>query len=370
MKYSDLGCPYFGSCGSCVYENYEISLKQKTKNLKEEFADFYDKEFEIFQSQKKHFRNRAEFKIYIEENVANFAMSGKESKFVKIKNCQIVDNKIYALMDDLINQINLDEALKNRLFGVEFITTKDEILTILLYHKNIDEISQNLAKLKEKLNINLIARSRKKRLVFGNEILKEKLLINGENFYYRFSEGSFIQPNTKINEKMIEFALSCIKDSKKCDYLEMYCGYGNFTMPLTKSFQKSLATEISKQSIKNAKVNCTLNDIQNCEFVRISSEELMDGFYQKREFKRLKDINLKDYNFSHILVDPPRVGLDEKVINFIKNFDNIIYISCNYATLKRDLQTLCKTHKIARFGLFDQFAYTNHLECGILLKIK
>lgn len=368
MKDFDLQCPYFGSCGSCVYEDYENSINKKRNFIKNEFSDLFKEDFEIFKSEKSNFRSRAEFRIYHDKDGTNFAMSGINEKFLKIKKCKIVDKKINILMDEILREINNNDKISNMLFGIEFITTKNEILTTLIYHKNVDEISENLQKLKEKLNINLIARSRKKKLVFGDEILKEELNINKKNFFYRFSEGAFIQPNRQINEKMIEFVIKNIENSEKNDFLEMYCGHGNFTIPISQNFNKILATEISKQSIANAKINCVLNNINNCEFVRISSEDLMDAFAQKREFKRLKNINLQDYNFSHILVDPPRAGLDEKVTNFIKNFNNIIYISCNPVTLKRDLQEICKTHEIIKFALFDQFAYTNHLECGVLLK--
>ncbi|ELZ6313460.1 tRNA (uridine(54)-C5)-methyltransferase TrmA, partial [Campylobacter coli] len=73
-------------------------------------------------------------------------------------------------------------------------------------------------------------------------------------------------------------------------------------------------------------------------------------------------------NFSHILVDPPRAGLDKSVIDLIKNYENIIYISCNPISLKENLKELALTHKVEKFALFDQFVNTPHLECGVLLK--
>ena len=91
-----------------------------------------------------------------------------------------------------------------------------------------------------------------------------------------------------------------------------------------------------------------------------------------RKFYRLKelDIDLKTYDFSHLFLDPPRAGLDERVREFAGRFKHIIYISCNPQSLKRDLDELAKTHEIQRFALFDQFASTPHLECGVILKKK
>ena len=96
----------------------------------------------------------------------------------------------------------------------------------------------------------------------------------------------------------------------------------------------------------------------------------MSDFSGVRVFNRLNDISLNDFNFSHVLIDPPRAGLSESVINFIRNFKNIIYISCNPETLKENLNELTKSHKVIKFALFDQFANTHHIECGVLLEAK
>ena len=79
-------------------------------------------------------------------------------------------------------------------------------------------------------------------------------------------------------------------------------------------------------------------------------------------FRELND------DFDTIFMDPPRSGLDDTTRALAKNFTNIIYISCNPQTLHRDLEELLKTHKIVRFALFDQFAYSEHIECGVILE--
>jgi tRNA (uracil-5-)-methyltransferase len=92
-----------------------------------------------------------------------------------------------------------------------------------------------------------------------------------------------------------------------------------------------------------------------------------------REFRRLQqeDVKLENYNFSTIFVDPPRAGLDDTTRKLAGEFEQIIYISCNPETLKRDLEELTKTHEIKRFAFFDQFAFSHHIESGVILsKIK
>jgi len=152
------------------------------------------------------------------------------------------------------------------------------------------------------------------------------------------------------------------------DLLELYCGHGNFTIPLAAKFNRVLASEISKSSIANARVNCELNGVCNAQFVRLSADELMSAFARRREFERLKGIDIFGYDFSHVLIDPPRAGLEPSVIDFIKNFQNLIYISCNPQTLFENLRSLCATHEVCRFAIFDQFAHTSHIECGVLLR--
>ncbi|MFW0743852.1 tRNA (uridine(54)-C5)-methyltransferase TrmA, partial [Aliarcobacter butzleri] len=119
---------------------------------------------------------------------------------------------------------------------------------------------------------------------------------------------------------------------------------------------------------KSALRNCSLNKIESISFIRMSAEDFVQALNKVRAFNRLKDINLDDYEFDTIFMDPPRSGLDDTTRNLAKDFENIIYISCNPETLHRDLEELTKTHKIEKFALFDQFAFTNHIESGVILR--
>jgi len=240
----------------------------------------------------------------------------------------------------------------------------------LIYHKRLDEDWLNVAKQAEKsFGINIIGRSRGVKLVVSQDFIIQKLNILDKIYTYKIYENSFLQPNTKVNEKMI----SWVKQNSvgfRGDFLELYCGHGNFTLPLSENFDKVLATEVSKSSIKSANENVKLNDITNISFARLSSEELTKALNKERVFKRLKDIDLDKYNFKTVFVDPPRAGVDKKTLELLQRFEHIIYISCNPLTLKRDLELLSKTHEIKKFAIFDQFAYTNHLECGVILEKK
>jgi tRNA (uracil-5-)-methyltransferase len=100
----------------------------------------------------------------------------------------------------------------------------------------------------------------------------------------------------------------------------------------------------------------------------MSSAEISTALSGGRAFQRLRHLDLADYRFSTLLVDPPRGGLDPITLALAERFDNILYISCNPHTLRDNLAVLGGSHRCAALALFDQFPYTSHLECGVLLR--
>jgi len=374
-----MNCEYFGKCGSCTIHDigYEGQLDLKIQREKERFSSFTDIkniDFDIVKSEEQNFRNRAEFKIWknFDENnnpTLSYAMTSVDKNVLEISSCQIVSQDIADLMPKLLEELQKDKTLSFKLFAIEFLNSSTgDMLVTLIYHRKLEEDWNTLAQeLSNKFNIKIIGRSRKQKVILENDYIDEKLPINNTNYNFRYIEGGFTQPNTKVNIGMIEWVLNNIKDSSK-DLCELYCGGGNFTIPLSSKFRKVLATEISKTSIKSAKTNCELNNNTKIEFIRMSAEEFVEALEEKRVFSRLKDVNLKAYDFDSIFVDPPRAGLDDTTRTLVKDFKQIIYVSCNPETLHRDLEELTKTHEILNFALFDQFAYTHHIESGVILK--
>jgi len=101
--------------------------------------------------------------------------------------------------------------------------------------------------------------------------------------------------------------------------------------------------------------------------VRASSAEIADVLAGREVLKRMKDIDLENYSFSTLFVDPPRSGLDATTLEFAAGFEHILYISCNPQTLQENVAALQATHAVSAAAVFDQFPYTHHLECGLLL---
>ena len=362
-------CEAFGICGSCTLfdKNYEEQLSYKVETIKEEFdLDSLD----IVTSKESHFRARAEFRVYHDDDGISYAMNTLERKgLVKIKDCSIVSETIATLMPKLLEEVLPIPMLKQRLFSVEFLSSqKDELLVTLIYHKKLDDSwEKDAKKLAQTLKVDIIGRSRGQKVVVTKEYIDESLTILGKQYHYRLYDTGFTQPNIGVNEKMIGWVKDKIGNNE-FDLLELYCGSGNFTIPLSFHFRFVLATEISKRSIQTARENCIVNGVENIEFVRLSSEELVQALNKEREFRRLKDINLDKFSFDTIFIDPPRAGLDTDTLNFINNFRHVIYISCNPQSLKRDLEILKTNFEVSEFAVFDQFCFTHHIECGVILK--
>jgi tRNA (uracil-5-)-methyltransferase len=368
-----LKCEHFGTCGSCsIYElSYEEELGNKKERVLGLLAPFAVKDLEVFSASDSHYRARSEFKIWHDGEVASYAMSRLTEKGAfNINKCPKVINPIEKRMKPLLEKINSSEVLKHRLFAVEFLaTTTDESLITMIYHRKLEENWSVEAKaLETLLSAKIMGRSRKQKVILSEEFVTEKLYIDNQDYFYRHYESGFTQPNPAVNIHMIEWAIKQAKKIEGGDFLESYCGLGNFTIPLAKYFNKVLATEISKRSIYAAKENCELNGVSNIEFIRLASEEMTQALNKERAFTRLKEVDLDSYNFSTVLVDPPRAGLDEDTIKLISNIENIIYISCNPETLARDLVVLTQTHSIDESAIYDQFPNTHHIESGVFLR--
>jgi tRNA (uracil-5-)-methyltransferase len=365
-----LNCKYFGECGACrVYENgYEPQLDDKVALNKERFSSYYDGNISVFKSPESHYRSRSEFKIWHTGQEINYAMNHVDKKgVVLIDECPQVNEHISVLMPKLLKAIK-EKDIGFKLFGADFLSSSDgKIVVSLLYHRRLDERWTPLAKeIADDLGIYIIGRSRKQKVVIGQDYIEESLTIDNERYTFNHIENSFTQPNPRVNEQMISWAMKNFSGLDG-DLLELYCGAGNFTIPFSKKFEKVLATEISKSSINAAKANMLLNGVENIEFVRMSVEDFVEALDGVREFNRMKDIDINSYNIKSIFVDPPRSGMDEASCRFASRHEHILYISCNPETLVRDLEILTQTHNVIDMALFDQFPYTHHVEMGVKL---
>lgn len=357
-------------------EDYQTQLERKIRQFSDLLAPFQNPAPEIFTSVPTGYRMRAEFRIWHDQGKLFYAMSPAGKKMspksvIRITSFPPVCSAIALLMPRLLETLQSEAELSRRLYQVEFLATlKGEMLVTLIYHRRLEENWQTAArKLAEELNIALIGRSRKQKIIFTRDYVRECLIVQGKSFHYRQYDQSFTQPNARICCQMLTWACEQIGDPTR-DLLELYCGNGNFTLPLSRRFRKVLATEISRIGIRALRENLAENGLENVAVARLSAREFSDAYNGVREFNRLEkdEIFLPDYDFASVFVDPPRTGIDPDTLKLLQGFSEILYISCNAHSLADNLSTLTQTHRITATALFDQFPFTTHIESGVLLQ--
>ena len=182
---------------------------------------------------------------------------------------------------------------------------------------------------------------------------------------YRISPQSFYQVNPIQTEKLYSTALEYAGLTGKENVWDLYCGIGTISLFLAQKAKQVYGVEIVPQAIEDAKNNAKLNGITNAEFFVGKAEEVLPEFYEK-----LSDGDAMLHP-DVIVVDPPRKGCDEACLNTMLKMqpERIVYVSCDSATLARDLRILCDGgYELKKVRAFDQFAHTMHVETVCLLE--
>tara|TARA_Y100000817_G_scaffold200029_1_gene156546 strand:+ start:1242 stop:2252 length:1011 start_codon:yes stop_codon:yes gene_type:complete len=332
----------------------------KFDRFQDDIKNNYDEKVVINLSPSTSFRSRCEFS-YGKNHYVMHDVNGK----IYIKTFKDASLDIQNLMPVLLKRINENNEVNHKLFQVNFRSNQhNKIMVTMIYHKIIDKSLINLVnQISDDLKVNIIIRSKNYKYETRGLYLDDTLIYKNLKIYQ--TDNTFTQSNKYLVDKMIFKVIDFIENPD--DLLELYCGIGTFTIPLSFIFNKVLATENNRNSIKCLNKSLKENNISNIHNARLSSDEVSELFKGKF-FNRMNSKSISDFNFSHILLDPPRSGLTEDVINLASNFKNIIYISCSAETYIRDIN-LIRSHKITNIELFDQFPNKNHLEIVSVLKM-
>lgn len=352
--------------------HYAAQLADKTARFKARFAaaGLALPALEVFASPPLHYRLRAEFRIWHHGGRLDYAMfdPAQPKSPVFIDDFPAAAEAICVRMPRLRARLHAEPVLARRLFRVDFHSTLcGDTLLSLIYHRALDDAWEAAAAaLAAELDVQLLGRSRGQKRVIGRDWVLEEFEVDGRLLRYQQIEGSFSQPNGEVNRCMLAWARARAAGLGG-DLLELYCGNGNFTIALAPLFGRVLATEVSKASVRAAHFNLDANDVDNVVLVRMASDEISDALGGGRVYRRMQGIEIGDYRFSTLFVDPPRSGLDAPTRALAAGFEHLLYVSCNPDSLLADLAVLQKTHRIVAAAVFDQFPYTAHLECGVAL---
>lgn len=390
---------------------YEEQLQKKIKESLEKLpsdivAQIHDTNMTIIRSPIKYFRQRIRLGVKEYKGKLCYVMWEGGSPSVIVESFPIAAENIYRCSADVLQYVDGVPELSVKLRAVHYLSSlTGELIISLIYERPLIEDSWRAAaqllrdRVKSRLDIsivNIIGRAAGVCVTIGTNRLTEKLhLSDGRSLSYIQIEDGFSNPNAHVNEKALDWICGVVRlaassRSNGMDLLELYCGNGNHTVAIAAFARRIVAVELNKSLCNAADENLAANQITNVLVVPCDSAKFAQRILRaKRYVHRVKRPPQGDaeavvgtgirpegddeevvYDFSTVLVDPPRQGLDPDTRRMIAAYDTIVYISCSPDSLARDLRELQQTHDLERYAVFDQFSYTPHLESGVMLTKK
>lgn len=373
-------CKTYKRCGGCQLRHikYEETLKIKQEKVQNLVDKMINSRLEnkivvnntIGMENPLYYRNKAIFPISANGEVGIYAERSHD--VIPIAECKIQTTKAQEIAKYILKNWNssiYDEKtgkglLRNIMIREGFET--GEIMLVLVQNgeKNtlsVKDITSKFPEIKTiVINVNTkntnVVLSNENIIIYGNGYILDKL----GDYTFKISPNSFYQVNPVQTEKLYNLAINEAKLNKNDILCDLYCGIGTIGIFASKFVKKVYGIEIVDQAIKDAKENAKINNIDNVEFIAGDVETVFD--------KLLKE-NVKP---DVIIVDPPRKGLDDTTIENLNKLklNRLVYVSCNPATLMRDLQKLMEVYEIKSITPTDCFCYTSHVECVSVLHRK
>ncbi len=377
-------CSAFGKCGGCSFQHtdYENQIKFKTDCVKE-LLNFVD--IEIPKTKQSpviwNYRNKMEFSFYSSADVLSLGLHCKGSfyKYSEIPPCFIADEDImkacetvkdFAVKTGLkaynnkahegfFRHLVLRKGVNTGGLLINIVTNKQENINKNFFDSLVEKLSSFCSSIywTENSKFSDAVNAEKTTLLFGNKNISETLTVADRSFNFSVAPFSFFQTNTKAAEVLYNTVIDLLQPDKQDVLLDMYCGTGAIGICLSPHVKSVIGVEQSEESIESAKHNAKINNVDNIEF-----------FAQPAE-KWVKQNNKK---FDIIIIDPPRAGLMQPVIEHILflNPKKIVYVSCNPSTLARDLKIIMqdKKYKVQKVCPVDMFPQTYHIETAVLLE--
>ena len=381
-------CDRYNKCGGCSLRHidYQYTLKIKkaiVENcLYKQFKKRIKVENVIGMDKPIYYRNKLQFPIGLSKDNKPLmgVYSNRTHDIVPVTNCLIQNEKCNEIANDIFsfikdnnisayNEQTLEGTVRHIIVRIG-IKTKEVLVTIVVNDDNFDENQKFIEYITKKhpeiksivfnynrKNTNVIL-GNKNEVIFGSGYIYDIL---GE-YKFKISPLSFYQVNPIQTEVLYKTAIELAGDDLKDEVaLDLYCGIGTIGIFASKCFKKVYGIEIVEQAIDDAKENAKINNIDNIEFYAGDVEKVLPQILDKIETKP-----------NVVFVDPPRKGLDNNTIELLKKLQpqKIIYISCNPATLARDLNKLEEKYIIEKVQPVDQFPYTTHIENVTSLRLK
>ncbi|EKE00731.1 MAG: hypothetical protein ACD_21C00285G0025 [uncultured bacterium] len=358
-------CPHFNICGGCSLQhlNHVKQLSFKTNSFQEQMKHFGNldaiKILPPIVGPVWGYRSRARLSVkYVQKKQKVLVgFHEKNGRYVAdITECPIlhptVGEKILAL-SKLVEQL----SIYNQIPQVE-IACGDDVTVLLFRHlqqfsdKDIDLLQKFGGEHNFQIYVQAGGVETVQPLVSNQEPIPLSYKLSAQNIEMIFSPVDFTQINQNINQQMVAYVLELLELQPSDKILDLFCGIGNFTLPIATKCAEIVGVEGSKNAIVRAKQNAEHNKIKNAEF------------YCADLTKELTALPWAQQKYDKILLDPPRTGA-QGICSQIKKFgaQKIIYISCNHATLARDTKELVGNgYKLKSAKIVDMFPHTSHME--------
>ncbi len=338
-------CKYYKECGGCDLQHleYNQSLEFKTQKIKNILKKFkIDCEVLSCYPSEKIFYYRNKITLKCENGILGFLRYNSHD-IIQINECKIASKEINLVVNALtkINKNNFKEVIIQN-------SEKKVIITIKLSSKNyafIKELEKEIKKIFVDFSIKVYFNEK---LIFSlgeNYFLKKEF-----NIVYPFTNNSFYQINDEVKNIVYQQILNFIDGGE--EVVDAYSGSGLLSAIISKKAKHVTGIEINKISTNNAEKLKKENKLDNLTNINGDSA-----------------VELNKLNFDICVLDPPRAGVNKKVIKSLldKKPKKIIYLSCNPATLARDLSLLISNYKITYIRPFDMFPQTHHVETLVCL---
>jgi 23S rRNA (uracil1939-C5)-methyltransferase len=378
-------CPVYRQCGGCQVQalDYQEQLKFKERKVRgnlERIGGFKDIPMEPIMGMEEpyHYRNKAQFPIGTDKNgeIITGFYAGRTHDIIPNTRCYLgvdVNEEILNVVLNFMKTYHIsayDESTGKGLVRHVLIrtgfTSKEIMVCLVLNGKKLphsEKLVEELVKIEGMTSITLNVNTKKTNVILGDEII----LLWGETYIkdnigdivYQISPLSFYQVNPVQTKKLYETALEYADLKGEETVWDLYCGIGTISLFLAQKAKQVYGVEIVPQAIEDAKRNASLNKIENAEFYVGKAEEVLPELYDKEGI--YADV---------IVVDPPRKGCDEKCLETIVKMapKRVVYVSCDSATLARDLKYLCERgYEVRRVRACDMFPMTGHVESCVLL---
>ena len=394
-------CPVARQCGGCQIQqmSYEAQLKFKenmVKNNIERIGGISD--YEIYpiigMDEPYHYRNKAQFPVGTDKDgklVIGF-YAGRTHYIVDNMDCCIGakgNESILKLVKEYMEENGItayDEVQGTGIVRHVLIRTgyhTGDIMVCLVINgsrlKNEDELVKKLSAVEGMKSIMINVNREKTNVILGSSCRT----LMGQSYIedyigdikYQISPMSFFQVNPQQTEKLYLKALEYAALTGEETVWDMYCGIGTISLFMAKQAKKVYGVEIVPQAIEDAKNNAALNGIDNAEFFVGKAEEVVPAFYEElsKKAEAGDEEAAKGIHPDVIVVDPPRKGCDESLLETIVKMspERVVYVSCDSATLSRDLKYMeANGYKVQKVQPVDQFAHTVHTETICLLSNK